>query len=334
MGAILVLRIHFTPADLTRVMLATRPDPLWEIACSLHRLQTSQGRWAYADWYRTTLDTLTDTPLGKAVRRLLVPVVPRAAYFPDFLTPHEAAEGLDEGLAAILDTPPARVAAEVRRLEQTNGGPAWAGRLVERDAREELVKALRAYHDAVIAPYQDDVRARITGERALRARVTVDTGVDGLLGGLTPAMRWRPPVLEIDYVEDRDLRLDGRGLRIIPSYFCWRTPIALADNALRPVLVYPLYDSRPPAPERPSDASLGALLGKTRAAALRTLSLGATTTELAQRLGVSPATATHHTTVLRNAGLITTQRSQNTVLHTLTPAGAALLSPGTPGSAA
>ncbi|MFC8276838.1 ArsR/SmtB family transcription factor [Streptomyces sp. NPDC057271] len=329
-----MLRIHFTSADLTRVRLATRPDPLWEIVCSLHRLQTSQGRWAYADWHRTTRDALTNTPLGKAVRRLLVPVVPRAAYFPDFLTPHQAAEGLDEGLTAILDTPPTRVASEVRRLERTNGGPPWGGRLVESKARQELVKALRAYHDAVIAPYQDDIYARIAGERALRARVTVDTGVDGLLGGLTSAMRWCPPVLEVDYVEDRDLRLDGRGLRIIPSYFCWRTPIALADNALQPVLVYPLYDSRPPAPERPSDASLGALLGKTRAAALRTLALGATTTELAQQLGVSPATATHHTTVLRSAGLITTQRWQNTVLHTLTPVGAALLSTGTPSSAA
>ncbi|MEU8252510.1 transcriptional regulator, partial [Nonomuraea sp. NPDC048916] len=103
-----MLRIHFTPADLTRVSLATRPDPLWETVFSLHRLQTSQGRWAYADWYRATQDTLASTPLGKAVRRLLVPVVPRAAYFPDFLTPYEAAEGLDEGLAAVLDTPSSR----------------------------------------------------------------------------------------------------------------------------------------------------------------------------------------------------------------------------------
>ncbi|MDX3503432.1 winged helix-turn-helix domain-containing protein [Streptomyces sp. ID03-2B] len=329
-----MLRIHFTPADLTRVRLATRPDPLWETVFSLHRLQTSQGRWAYADWYRATQDTLASTPLGKAVRRLLVPVVPRAAYFPDFLTPYEAAEGLDEGLAAVLDTPSSRVAAEVRRLQETTGGPPWAGSLVESRAREELGKALRAYHDAVIAPFQDDVFTRIAAERAACARVTVDTGVDGLLGGLAPGIRWRPPVLEIDYVVDRDLHLDGRGLRLIPSYFCWRKPVVLADSTLRAVLVYPLCDTWAPAPERPSEVSLGALLGKTRAAALRTLAHGATTTELAQRLGVSPATATHHTTVLRNAGLITTRRSRNTVLHTLTPVGAALLRTGTSRSAA
>lgn len=327
-----MLRIHFTPEDLARIRLATSPDPLWEITCSLHRLQTSQGRWAYAHWYRNTRNAFTNTPLGRAVRRLLIPVLPRAAYFPDFLTPHEAANGLDQGLAAIVDTPPMRVADEMSRLHQVSGAPAWAQRLVERETREEFVKLLRAYHSAVIAPYHDHICARIAGERALRARVTIDSGIDGLLASLTPAVRWRPPVLEVDYVDDRDLHLGGRGLRLVPSYFCWQTPISLADDTLHPVLIYPLHHSRLPAPVRPSDASLAALLGRTRAAALTTLAHGATTSELARLLGVTPATATHHTTALRDAGLITTQRLNNTVLHTLTPLGAAMLGRTLPSS--
>jgi DNA-binding transcriptional ArsR family regulator len=322
-----VLRIHFGPKDFGRVRLAREPDPLWEIVCSLHRLQTSQGRWAYADWYRTARDTLVGTPLGGAVRRLLVPVVPRARYFPDFLTPQESADGLDRGLMAIVDTAPTRVACELDTLGRVSGAPPWAQTLVERANREEFVKVLRAYHNAVIAPHHDRIGASITGECALRARETLDTGIDGLLAGLTPTMRWHTPVLRVDYVEDRDLHLGGRGLRLVPSYFCWRTPIALADDTLQPVLIYPLHRSRLPAPALPSDASLGALLGKTRAAALRTLAEGATTSELARFLGVSPATATHHTTVLRDAGLIISQRSNNTVLHTLTPLGAAMLRP-------
>ncbi|MFC3577680.1 ArsR/SmtB family transcription factor [Streptomyces yaanensis] len=320
-----MLRIHFTPEDFARIRMASSPDPLWEITCSLHRLQTARGRWAYADWYRDTRDTLAGTSLGEAVRRLLVPVLPRARYFPDFLTPHESVDGLDRGLAAIVDTPPTRVAHEVGMLARVSGAPAWAPRLVERETREELVKVLRAYHDAVIAPHQDRLRASIGGERALGAREALDTGIEGLLGGLSPAMRWRPPVLQVDYVEDRDLYLGGRGLRLVPSYFCWQAPIALADDTLQPVLVYPLRAARLPAPAFPSDASLAALLGRTRAAALRALALGATTSELARFLGISPATATHHTTVLRDAGLIMSQRSNNTVLHTLTPLGAAML---------
>lgn len=322
-----MLRIHFTSEDFGRIRLARQPDPLWEITCSLHRLQTKRGRWAFADWHRTTRATLAGTPLGDAVRRLIVPLVPLAHYFPDFLTPHEAADGLDRGLAAIIDTPAARVAHEINLLDQTNGSPAWAPTLLDRTAREELAKVLRAYHDAVVAPHHDRICAMVAGERALRARETLDSGIDGLLGGLSPAIRWQPPVLHVDYVDDRDLYLEGRGLRLVPSYFCWQTPISLADSTLQPVLVYPLHGSWLPAPVRPLDASLAALLGKTRAAALRAVALGATTTELARSLGVSPATATHHTAVLRDAGLIMSRRLNNTVLHTLTPLGAAMLRP-------
>lgn len=322
-----MLRIHFTPQDLARVRVANAPDPLWEITCSLHRLQTSRGRWAYADWYRETRSTLSGTQLGAAVRRLLVPVLPRARYLPDFLTPHESADGLDRGLAAIVDTPPDRVVREIQTLDRITGAPDWAPRLLERETREELAKLLRTYHEAVIAPHESRVGAALAGERALLARHTLDGGLDGLLRGLSPAVRWRPPVLHVDYVEDRDLHLAGRGLHLIPSYFCWQSPISMADDTLRPVLVYPVHGVRAPAPDVPPDATLAALLGRTRAAALRCLALGATTSELARLLGVSVPTASHHTTVLRDAGLVFSHRHHNTVLHSLTPLGAAMLRP-------
>lgn len=75
----------------------------------------------------------------------------------------------------------------------------------------------------------------------------------------------------------------------------------------------------------PSKA-LAALLGPTRAEALLTLAVGCGTFELAERLGVSPTAGSKHTAVLREAGLITTHRDRNTVLHSLTPLGNALLS--------
>ncbi|MFD6285251.1 ArsR/SmtB family transcription factor [Streptomyces sp. NPDC060205] len=322
-----MLRIHFTPDDLSLIRVANTPDPLWEITSSLHRLQTTQGRWAYAHWHRATRDVLAGTRLGAAVRRLLVPVLPRARYWPDFLSPQESADGLEPGLAAILDTPPGRVADEVALLARFGRAPAWAHRLTERRLRGELVRLLRDYHDTVVAPHQEFIGAALAGERVLLSRALLDGGVGGLLSGLSPAMRWRPPVLHVDYVQDRDLYLDGRGLRLVPSYFCWQSPVSLADDTLRPVLVYPLHDSRPAAPPERSEASLSALLGRTRAAALRILARGATTSELARHLGVSPATATHHTTVLRDAGLVRSGRVRNTVLHTLTPLGAAMLRP-------
>ncbi|MEK8108036.1 winged helix-turn-helix domain-containing protein [Micromonospora sp. M12] len=71
--------------------------------------------------------------------------------------------------------------------------------------------------------------------------------------------------------------------------------------------------------------SLAALLGRTRAAVLQASDEGCTTGEVARQLNISPAAASQHATVLRNAGLLVSHRERNSVLHTLTPLGRAML---------
>jgi DNA-binding transcriptional ArsR family regulator len=73
------------------------------------------------------------------------------------------------------------------------------------------------------------------------------------------------------------------------------------------------------------DKALGALMGRTRAAILGALTESSTTTQLGRRLGISAAAASQHTTVLREVGLITSRRKLNTVQHSLTSLGSALL---------
>jgi DNA-binding transcriptional ArsR family regulator len=75
------------------------------------------------------------------------------------------------------------------------------------------------------------------------------------------------------------------------------------------------------------DEALSALVGRTRAAVLLALADNSSTTgELADRLSVSAAAISQHTGVLRAAGLISTRRNRNMVLHTLNSLGNALLS--------
>ncbi|WP_217241548.1 helix-turn-helix domain-containing protein [Streptomyces sp. AC555_RSS877] len=329
-----MLRIHFTDADLVRTRIAAAPDPLWEICVSLHRFQSRQGRWAYAEWHRAARARLHAADFARTLRTLLLPLVPRATYFPDFLTPPEAVEGLDAGLEAILAVPQRQILDEVGILTRTSGAPAWATRLVEKDMREELVQALRTYYDTAIAPHGDHIQARIEAERAARARAVLNGGVDGILQSLGPTLRWRRPVLHTDYPEDRDLYLNGRGLLLIPSYFCWGNPVTLGDTTLDPVLIYSL-SHEPHHTALPGDlgsgAPLAALLGRTRAAVLRAVATGATTGELARAAVVSASSASNHATALRDAGLIVSHRHAASVLHTLTPLGAALLRANTPG---
>ncbi|MFD8915957.1 ArsR family transcriptional regulator [Streptomyces sp. NPDC059575] len=320
-----MLRFHFSAEDLARTRVAAAPHPLWEIAASLHRFQTPAGRWAYAQWYRAARERLREAGLESAVRQLLLPLFPRAAYWPDFLTPLEGVSGLEAGLGAILATPPERVTAELATLARVRRVPPHLARLPERGARAELVGVLRAYHRAVIEPHEEWMQESVHAERVRLGRQLLDGGTEGLLGGLGPAVRWRHPRLEIGaYPTRQDVHLEGRGLLLIPSYFCWKGPVSLADPALPPVLTYSLHHEPPrPAPGSPT---LEVLLGRARATVLRATAAGATTTEAAHRAGVTPATATHHTTALRDAGLITSHRHGNTVIHTLTLLGATMVS--------
>lgn len=301
-----MLRIHFTELDLARTRLAAAPDPLWELASSLHRFQTRRGRWAYAQWHRAAVPRLRERELGGIVRRLLIPACPRASYFPDFLTPREGSEGLDAGLDAVLATPRQRVLRELSRVEPVGVDQPSLLRLADAEERGMLVKALRAYHEAVIEPYSECMQDLIDGERVVRARALLEGGIDGLLRSFAPEMRWRPPVLElVHHVSDRSVHLRGRGLLLIPSYFCWHNPVTVAHAELPQVLVYPLQHPRPHEPRSREDSpTLRALLGSTRAVMLAGCAVGATSSELARTTGMSPGSVSFHTRALRDAGLI------------------------------
>ncbi len=105
--------------------------------------------------------------------------------------------------------------------------------------------------------------------------------------------------------------------------------MALADPLLPPVLVFPIrVESRLLAGGRGGGDHVSALLGATRATILRSVLHGGTTTGLARQVGIAPATVSHHTGVLRDAGLITTDRHENVAEHLVTPLGLQVLAAG------
>jgi hypothetical protein len=82
-----MLRIHSTGSDLESVRIARRPDPLWEIVCSLCRLQTREGAIAFDPWRRTVRGSVRRSGTTRGAASALCSLVPYATYFPDFLTP-------------------------------------------------------------------------------------------------------------------------------------------------------------------------------------------------------------------------------------------------------
>ncbi len=322
MGGGSVLRVHFSGLDLARVRIATRPDVLWETVLSFHRLRDRRDDTAFGKWRSETRGKLN----GET--RLLAPLVPTRGYFPDFLTPPEGHLGLDDALSALRETPAARLHGDLARLSLARPLPSWLRAMGDGDTRPlgRLAGTLRHYYEAAVGPYWPRVQGRIEADRAARGRALLDGGADRLLASLPPMMRWRPPVLEADYPVERDLHLRGRGLLLLPSYFCRRTPVTYRDPDLTPVLVYPVeHQALRAVPPAPPERSLGRLVGQTRSAILQGIGVGCTTSELARRVDVSLASASQHATVLRDAGLLLTLRQGNAVLHTLTPLGRALL---------
>ncbi|MEV0393924.1 ArsR/SmtB family transcription factor [Polymorphospora rubra] len=327
-----MLRIHFTVADLNRTRVATAPDPLWELALSMHQLRRRGSPPLLAGWKSDLADRLRpDTTLRREVA-LALALNPPTGYFPDFLTPAEAAGGFEAGLQALLDTPRHRLRAEIALLDTAaHRLDPDALRVGDGDpgALRVLGRALRRYHDVAVAPVWDRIRASFDADRALRARTVLDGGTVALLNGLHPAARFTDGVLEIaNYRATRDLYLDGRGLVLVPSFFkAASRPMALVDPDLPPVLVYPVERSARIVTEV-GRTSLAALLGRTRAAVLELAADNPSTGTVAGRLGISAPAASEHLTVLRDAGLVVSTRHGNTVRHTLAPLGRTLIGGG------
>ncbi|GAB2818450.1 ArsR/SmtB family transcription factor [Streptomyces daliensis] len=319
-----MLRIHFSAGDLARTRVADGLDPLWEIVLSIHQLHERRRDPVLRSWRHDAR-----TP-GVRAQRVLAPLMPPQGYFPDFLTPAAASGGLECGIDAVLSTPRHQLRSEVTLLSARNPVPAWARALAdgECDTLRRVGQALRQYHASVLEPSWQRITHRTEADRLNRSRTQCRLGTEAMLRTFAPLLRWQPPVLCADYPVDRDMHLHGRGLLLVPSYFCRRTPVALVNETLLPVLVYPARPE-PPGPPAVPESRLAPLLGHTRTAVLQTLRHPRTTTELAGHAGVSLSSASEHAAVLRRAGLVTSTRESHCVRHALTPLGAELLTGNT-----
>ncbi|MFC8764610.1 ArsR/SmtB family transcription factor [Streptomyces sp. NPDC057193] len=295
-------RIHFSSADLARTRLRTSAGPLVETAFAAVLLGRGVGA-PYAGWRRQVSKRLPPPRPGQGPGAGADELVRRAVEY-----------------GGTSDGTPSGPAASASARDTTPAGPSHG---------PELPDIWRA----AVAPYWDKVLEYLEADCEARGRAVMAGGVEQLLSTAHPRITWTSPVLEIPGGPDGDVVLGGRGLVLTPSVFLNHRPGQLIwpqDGSGRPTLVV----SAPPRaheaavlwaePDETTEA-LGALVGQTRAAALRVLRAACTTSELADRLGISPAGASQHAAVLRRTGLITSRRVRNSMLHSVSPLGLALL---------
>jgi DNA-binding transcriptional ArsR family regulator len=323
-------RVFFTGGDLANVRVAGHFGPLAETAFSLERLLCPAPSVVFDPW-RRRLGPRVDGGV-QALARL----------FPwtlDLGTVSASCASLDEGLERFRGRSSRLVASELDySAASAFDPPDWAGRLVDREPRQRVAGALRSYHAAAIEPYWPAALQILEAETQRAARRLGELGVEGFLGSLGPEIRWRRDVLEVQCPARfvHDCRLDGRGLEVVPSLFCPAGfPLCMGDDPDAPyILFYPLRlgpgdVARLWALDRRPAPSLVALLGRTRAAVLDIVATQpCTTSELARRGGMSASSASEHASVLRAAGLVTSERRGSAVVHTATALGLQLLGGG------
>ncbi|MEU0938125.1 helix-turn-helix domain-containing protein [Embleya sp. NPDC005971] len=328
-----MLRIHFTAEDLVRTRLATTLGAAAETYHSLELLHGRRRPLPFRAW-RTAVAGRPEATTGPLTALMTVrgPGIDLRTLVGDSFS-------LDEGIENLLAVPTRRLRKEMANLTFDPAHTTWVRDFLDggREPRREFAEALRAWHDVTLAPFGPRIRSHLESVRAGYARTLLEGGVERLLAELcVPLVRWKPPILEVDYPRDDDIRLGGRGLLIAPTVFLWRQAMLVHDveDDTAPFLlaVPTVRELRDGValwePDPGGDRALGALLGQTRAAALTVINDGCSTTELARRLNMSPASASQHATILRNARLITTTRQGGAVLHALTPLGLELLGAG------
>lgn len=181
----------------------------------------------------------------------------------------------------------------------------------------------RGYAPDFLAPR---IRAFLEADIAHRARRLAEEGPAALFADLHPAITWAHDHLDVTSPHQATIDLHGRGLLLMPSAFTWAGPATIDQRPWQPTLIYPargiatLWDDGTRAPD-----GLARLLGTTRAAVIASLDAPRSTTELARRLSISPAAASHHLLALRDAGLITGRRDRRTVLYVRTATADTLL---------
>jgi DNA-binding transcriptional ArsR family regulator len=195
-------------------------------------------------------------------------------------------------------------------------------------ARDTLVAQQRLAWHALVAPLWDRMRGMLDADITARARALADDGLEGLFANLHPRARWQGDALHLTGLRRGTVDLRGRGLVLVPTAFGWpKLGIGPTGDTAEtpPALVYPMLGAARLWEPTARPAAIARLLGAGRAIVLAETLVPSTTSGLARRVDLAPATVSQHLAVLRDAGLVTARRRGREVLYGQTPLAAALL---------
>jgi DNA-binding transcriptional ArsR family regulator len=290
--------------DLADVRFAV--SPLNELVLSL-RAWRDPGRYPlHLGWMRTIDRSALDDAM-------LLALTNDRLWTPDFLTPrpYSPLTRIEDELALVAATPPDVVERDIRAVHTVKPRPLY-GRALPR-----ILAALTTYWELCFAPHWPRMRALLEGDVTYRGRQIARSGLSAMFAGLSPSVRLNGRVVEVHLRTDVSYaRPTVGGLTLVPTM--WTAHASAPISPLEPASI--MYQARgigtlwEPEPQS-APAALADLLGATRAGLLVVLAAPASSTELAARLGVTPAAVNQHLRALRAGGLLVSTRHGRAVLY-------------------
>ncbi|MGW1406735.1 DUF5937 family protein [Streptomyces sp. NPDC002403] len=320
-----------TADDVAKVRFSM--SPLGETVYSFRTLASPSRRSQHQPWVDDILGRLKGVDL-----RLLRAVIPATGYVPDFLTPAPAGSpgDVESELEAVRATEPAHFVDEVAWMLGDTGTPAgWRREAASlhrkmldepEKAIEQITQLLRVYWKLALEPYWQRLYGGLVSDVRSRMRLMENAGAASVFSALNERIGWRDDRLSVRSAYQFEETLGGQGIVLVPSVFCGPEVLTMLPP-LQPMIVYP----RPGAADiwhhdgQDRHSSLAALLGGVRASVLEALLMPASTGELAAQVDVTPGAISQHVSVLRGCDLVTSHRSGQRVIHSLTETGEALV---------
>ncbi|MFD8572699.1 DUF5937 family protein [Streptomyces sp. NPDC059639] len=325
------LHLHFGQSDLLRCRFAV--SPLWETQEAVRTLKRPDGQGYHLPWLRRVREVARGLDLTSVWL-----LMPRTGHTPDFLGPPPIgpAATFEEEIAAVRATDPEVARPDIALSLACTPGAADspAGRAMLADpaaAVRELADTVERAWRALIEPDWPRLRALLEADVAYHSRRLAQVGLEGLLKELHPRIDWDPQTLTLSArASSHRRRLDGRGLVLLPSVFCWPDVVSGFEEPWQPTVAYPArgIGGLWTAPAASTPEALAGVLGRGRADVLHALDAPASTSALAHLLGRAPSSVSAHLTALSAAGLLTARRYGHQVLYERTPLGSALAAGG------
>ncbi|WP_350347603.1 DUF5937 family protein [Agromyces sp. G08B096] len=320
------VEFRLAPDDLSAIRFGISPGH--ELCHAVRVLQRPAEHPLQWGWLRAVRDRVPRESFD-----VLALLIGPEGYFPDFLTatPSWDMTPADEA-ARLREVPvgPMRVDLEKMLLRSSGARQDAIARMRDQPerARAMVADAWTSVWEALLAPVWTQLERLLRADIAVRARRIATEGIAAMAGDLhrsvdfesdavRVAMRWHSEVL--------DCR--GSGLVLVPSVLGSAGCSVLTEPPAQPTLFYPAQGVTETWARDPAEAerALGALLGPARAGILLAAHAPRTTSQVAADAGLALSTASHHLTVLREAGLVASRRDGSRVLHLRTPVGEAVV---------